>query len=75
MNKRCTQATGAAGVTVLKLMTDPNPDNPTRSYTYDFRGNKLTETDQLGRVTRWITVRRFHKEPATWFGEGARVSG
>jgi len=29
------------------------PDNTTKSFTYDFRGNKLTETDQLGRVTKY----------------------
>ncbi len=30
------------------------PDLTTKSWTYDYRGNKLTETDQLGRVTKWV---------------------
>jgi RHS repeat-associated protein len=30
------------------------PDGTTKSWTYDYRGNKLTETDQLGRVTKWV---------------------
>jgi RHS repeat-associated protein len=30
------------------------PDNTTQSFTYDFRGNKLTETDQLGRVAKHV---------------------
>ena len=29
-------------------------DSTTRGFTYDFRNHKLTETDQLGRVTKWV---------------------
>jgi RHS repeat-associated protein len=30
------------------------PDNTSKSFTYDFRGNKLTEVDQLGRTTKYV---------------------
>ena len=56
-----TEATGALLHTTTYTYDSVNrmtgvtyPDNTTKSYTCDFRNNKLTETDQLGRVTKYV---------------------
>ncbi len=38
----------------VSLITYPTSPATTRQFTYDFRGNKLTEVDQSGRTTKYV---------------------
>jgi YD repeat-containing protein len=37
----------------VSVISYPTVPATTRQFTYDFRGNKLTETDQAGNITKY----------------------
>ena len=45
--------TGRLSYVVQTLTTESGPESLLTEYTYDSRGNKLTQTDALDRTTAW----------------------